>query len=82
MSHKERQDMAKGEIQINEKECLGCGYCVKFCTQECIVISGKEVTPDGYLLPTFANPDKCTACGVCSWMCPPFAIEVYKVLEE
>lgn len=74
--------MPKGEIVINENLCKGCGYCVKFCSRGCIEIIGDKFTPQGYLLPTFVNPDKCNACCVCAWMCPDFAIEVYKYVEE
>jgi 2-oxoglutarate ferredoxin oxidoreductase subunit delta len=74
--------MAKGEIVIKDTACCGCGYCQKFCAQGCIIIRGDKFTPQGYLLPDFANPDKCTACGICEWMCPHFAIEVYKYVEN
>ena len=74
--------MAKGEIVINETLCKGCGYCVKFCSRGCIEIAGDKFTPQGYLLPAFINPEKCNACCVCAWMCPDFAIEVYKYVEE
>ena len=74
--------MARGEITIDEKQCKGCGYCTKFCARGCIVIPGDRFTPQGYLLPVFAEPDKCNACGVCGWMCPDLAIEVYKYVKE
>ena len=73
--------MAKGEITIDEKLCKGCGYCTKFCTRGCIVIPGDKYTPQGYMLPVFVETDKCNACGVCGWMCPDLAIEVYKYVE-
>ncbi|MCP4685614.1 MAG: hypothetical protein GY867_09230, partial [bacterium] len=38
-------------------------------------------SPLGYLLPVFTNEEKCTACGICEWMCPHFGIEVYKYVE-
>ncbi len=74
--------MAKGEIVIDEAICKGCGYCAKFCSRGCIIVSGERFTPKGYILPDFVNPEKCNACGVCAWMCPRFAIEVYKYVEE
>jgi 2-oxoglutarate ferredoxin oxidoreductase subunit delta len=73
--------MAKGEIIIDEMFCRGCGYCEKFCTRGCIETPGDKLSSEGYLLPVFANPDKCNACGICGWMCPHFAIEVYKYVE-
>jgi 2-oxoglutarate ferredoxin oxidoreductase subunit delta len=73
--------MAKGEIVISDALCLGCGYCVEFCPKGCIVIAGDRFSPQGAMVPTFAEPEKCTACGICGWMCPHFAIEVYKYVE-
>lgn len=73
--------MARGEITIDEAHCRGCGYCEHFCSRNCITIPGDKFTPQGYLLPIFANPEKCNACGVCGWMCPHFAIEVYRYVE-
>jgi 2-oxoglutarate ferredoxin oxidoreductase subunit delta len=71
--------MAKGEIIIDERYCKGCGYCAYYCRRHCIVIPGDRFTPQGYLLPVFARPEKCNACGVCGWLCPHFALEVYRV---
>ena len=73
--------MAKGEIVISEALCLGCGYCVQFCPKGCIVVTGDRFSHQGAMVPTFAEPEKCTACGICGWMCPHFAIEVYKYVE-
>ncbi len=74
--------MAKrGEIEINEKLCKGCGYCAKFCPQGCIEIPGDKYTTQGYLLPVFALKDRCNACGICGWMCPDLAIDVYSLAE-
>ena len=72
--------MAKGEVVIKESKCLGCGYCVEFCSQGCLAITGEKVSPEGYLLPVLVAPEKCTGCGICSWMCPSFAIDVYQIV--
>ncbi len=74
-------EMAKGEVVINEANCLGCGYCEYFCPKGCIVIMGEKYSPLGHLLPTFEYPEECNACGICEWMCPHFGIEVYKYVE-
>ena len=73
--------MAKGEIVINEELCKGCGLCVEFCSRGCIALPEDRVSPKGSLLAFFIAPDKCNGCGVCGWMCPDFAIEVYKYVE-
>jgi NAD-dependent dihydropyrimidine dehydrogenase PreA subunit len=43
---------------------------------------GDRFAPQGYLLPVFVNPERCNACGICSWMCPHLAIEVYEYVES
>ncbi len=73
--------MTRGEIVIEEQLCKGCGLCAKFCARGCIAPPKDKLSPQGYLLPIFANPEKCNACGVCGWMCPDFAITVYKYIE-
>ena len=72
--------MAKGEIVIDEGLCTGCGLCAEFCKLGCIELSGK-LTSAGVAQARFAYPEKCTACAVCGWLCPDFAIEVYKYVE-
>ena len=73
--------MSKGDIVIDEQRCKGCGYCIHFCEHDCIVIPGDRFSAKGYSLPVFANAANCTGCGICGWMCPDQAIEVYKYVE-
>ena len=56
-----RQRVPKGEIVINETMCLGCGHCEKFCSRGCIAVTGNKFSLHGYLLPVFANPERCNA---------------------
>ena len=74
--------MAKGEIVIDEEKCRGCKYCEYFCAQNSITVVADKLNLSGYPVAVFTNPDSCTACGICSWMCPAFAIEVYKYVEN
>ncbi len=74
--------MPKGEIVISETLCNGCGLCVDFCARECITLPEGNLTAQGTPLADFAHPDKCNACGICGWMCPDFAIEVYKYVPR
>ena len=73
--------MAKGEIVIDEMFCRGCGFCEDFCPKDCVTVPGDKFTPSGYPLSSFANPENCNACGICCFMCPHHAIEVYKYVE-
>jgi 2-oxoglutarate ferredoxin oxidoreductase subunit delta len=70
--------MAKGEITINEEYCKGCGLCVEFCPQGCIVMSTDKFNSRGLLMPVFSEPEKCTGCTTCGFMCPDAAIVVYR----
>jgi len=70
--------MPAGEIVIDEKMCQGCGLCIIFCKHGCIALMPERLTTIGRAQASFVQPDKCTACSVCAWMCPHFAIEVYK----
>ena len=81
MTTAQKRRKAKGRITINEGLCLGCGYCVHFCSRGCIGITGEKVSPQGHLLASVVEPDNCTACGICGWMCPHLAIDVYKYVE-
>lgn len=74
--------MPKGEIFIYEQYCKGCGYCARFCSRGCIAHPSGKYSAQGYLLPAFSVPEKCNACGVCAWMCPDHAIDVYRYVEE
>ena len=69
---------AKGEIVINEDLCKGCGFCEEFCKRGCISL-GDKLSSKGYIVAQCIEKDKtCNACQVCAWMCPEFAIDVYK----
>lgn len=74
--------MAKGEIEINEALCKGCGYCIINCKKECLGFSKESLSAFGTPVASFDNPEECIACCMCAWMCPDFAIEVYKFVEE
>lgn len=74
--------MPKSEIIIHQQYCKGCGYCEFFCPQNCIIITGEKLSPEGFLLPTFWHQESCKGCGICAQMCPEFAIEVYRINVE
>lgn len=65
-SKKGKMEMhSAGTPAIDEKNCIGCGNCVKNCANEGVsVINGKAVI----------NEDKCLGCGYCFAYCPKAAI--------
>ncbi|MDX9855408.1 MAG: 4Fe-4S binding protein [Parcubacteria group bacterium] len=58
---------------LDKKTCIGCGNCVKYCPDACIVL--REAVKKGKKV-KFANIDKkfCKGCGVCAQVCPVKAI--------
>jgi 2-oxoglutarate ferredoxin oxidoreductase subunit beta len=85
------------EVLIDKKRCKGCDYCVAFCPNDCISLP-KDFTSTtggtsaklgsgfgsgvGYAIPLVTNPERCTGCGDCVWMCPHWAIEVNRCIES
>ena len=69
---------ARGEVAIDKERCKGCGYCIEFCPQGVLVLSGK-FNQKGYHYPTIAHPEKCTGCDMCGMYCPDFAIFGHRV---
>ena len=74
-------NMAKGGINIDYNLCKGCGPCVEFCNQDCITMTMEKLTAAGQPQASFSKPENCNACCICAWLCPDFAIEVYKYVE-
>ena len=64
-------------VQINEGLCKSCGYCVKFCPKQVLLI-GHERNRRGHFYPVVTNERSCITCAVCALMCPEGAIEVTK----
>jgi 2-oxoglutarate ferredoxin oxidoreductase subunit delta len=60
---------APPEITIRESWCKGCGFCVEFCPKDVLAMAGP--------LPVVAaDPETCTRCLLCVFVCPDFAIQV------
>ncbi len=62
-------------LEITEAWCKGCDICVKMCPQRCLALNAAHVA-------TLTAPDACTACRLCEWLCPDFAIRVTADVEE
>lgn len=57
------------EITLDRAQCKACGICIALCSRD--VYDRDDL---GY--PIVARPEACTACMLCDWHCPDFAIEV------
>jgi 2-oxoglutarate ferredoxin oxidoreductase subunit delta len=71
--------MAKGRIEIDERNCKGCSLCTLACPQDVIVLSTGSVNAKGYYPAQLTDPDgKCTGCALCAVACPDVCITVYR----
>lgn len=72
----EKQD--RGIVEIDEKECKGCGLCVEACVPHLLSMSA-QMNRSGFRTATYAGLG-CTGCGICSMVCPePGAITVFRL---
>jgi len=54
--------MAEGRLKIDNERffgCIGCGHCMCVCPQDCIQISGRDMSPEDVL----PLPDKASLPG-------------------
>lgn len=74
--------------EVDEKKCIGCGTCVKFCPEACIDLVTRSLKPEtqkeknGYRLQATGcasiGYEWCKGCGVCAEICPAKAILMKK----
>ena len=62
-------------INIDEKLCKGCYYCVEICPRK-VLGKSEELSPKGYLIAKAERPEDCVVCSMCERTCPDFAISV------
>ena len=67
--------MAKQRIKLIKQLCKGCGYCIEFCPNK-VFEKSEEITERGVTPPRIKDPDKCTLCGLCTRLCPDFALTI------
>ena len=61
------------KIVILEDLCKGCGICIDLCPMK-ILKTSTRMTKKGIFPPEVVDPAKCTACKICQYYCPDFAI--------
>ncbi len=66
---------AKFNLKVYSERCKDCGICIEFCPKNNLR-QGKDGAPE------MIDPEACTGCKMCEYLCPDFAIQVQKEEEE
>lgn len=72
--------MSRGQIEVDQERCKGCGLCIEACPQNIIDFSG-EINSNGYEYVEPVDQEKCLGCAFCATQCPDVAITVYELKE-
>ena len=70
-----RPPRPRAKIFIIPERCKECGYCIAFCPLKVLELSD-EMNENGYRHPKVKDGKEsaCSNCGICSRICPDFAI--------
>lgn len=76
----ERFHKPLGQVYILPERCKECNYCWTFCPNGVLELSD-EINANGYRHPRVKSGKEkdCVNCGMCTWVCPEFAIYVVEV---
>lgn len=56
-------------IVISHRLCKKCKICVEMCPK-------KVMKEDGEGYAYLADPESCSNCSLCEWVCPDYAVEI------
>ncbi|MBR4343238.1 MAG: 2-dehydropantoate 2-reductase [Lachnospiraceae bacterium] len=65
------------KVNIAEKFCKGCGYCIKYCPKG-VLKADDSINAKGYIKVKVDNVSGCIGCLSCSTVCPEAAITIIK----
>ena len=72
----DRQELVRGEIEINKDECIYCSFCADLCPAEAITVNNVPTSSVDKLNNSIeVDLSKCVFCGVCKRVCPQNAIK-------
>jgi electron transport complex protein RnfB len=59
------------QAKIDEKACIGCAKCIKYCPVDAIIGTAKHMH--------YVIPHECTGCGLCVEPCPVDCIDMVEL---
>lgn len=65
------------DVQITDKFCKGCGYCIKYCPKN-VIGYNDEMNKKGYRTAKVTDSSNCIGCQSCTAVCPEAAINIIK----
>ncbi|MGD0718958.1 MAG: ferredoxin family protein [Thermoplasmata archaeon] len=69
-------EVQRARVVVDAERCKGCDLCVVVCPQRNLHLSD-SMNRSGFHPAEFrfhGEKGDCTACGLCYWVCPDFAI--------
>jgi 2-oxoglutarate ferredoxin oxidoreductase subunit delta len=80
----ETQPSPRSLVNINSELCKGCEMCIYTCPSGNLSLS-QDFNRKGYHPVLFSfngSRGPCSACGLCYWVCPDFAVAEIKKLKQ
>ncbi|MDA4125032.1 MAG: ferredoxin family protein [Thaumarchaeota archaeon] len=71
-------------VTVDREVCKGCSLCVVTCPMKNFTLSD-SLNRNGYHPAEFhyhGEKGDCTACGICYWVCPDFAVAEIRRLKR
>ncbi len=68
------------KVEINERLCKGCYFCVRFCPMG-VFVRSDVIGELGYDLAKVQFREKCNGCKACLLFCPDLAVAVEEEKE-
>lgn len=65
------------KLNLVEKYCKGCGFCIEICPND-VLTESNRLNKKGYVLPEPQYPEKCIFCKKCELICPEMALSIEK----
>jgi 2-oxoglutarate ferredoxin oxidoreductase subunit delta len=76
--------LPKSLVVVDAERCKGCSLCVVTCPHKNLSLAA-TFNRGGYHPAVFhyhGEKGECTACGICYWVCPDYAIEEVRSLKR